>query len=311
MSLFFSCRLHGVPFIVAFLVPVCLIIFGNMVTFCLIIRSLIKSGDKVTAIKKVSGFQQARKAIAITVLLGLTWIFGVLAIRDAKLAFEYLFCIFNTLQGLFIFIFFCVLPTTTREKLRNLFQKAINRHRQGQHQNATDKNIEFNILADSNGASTLPTNPTSTSTLPTNPTSTSTLSTNPNSTSTLPTNPNSTSTLPTNPNSTSTVHTNPNSTSVLPTNPSSASTLPTNPSSTSTLPTIIELKFKDPTADDEPDAETPLTSNDDFLPEFENLAPAHYFKSRDEIFSNPNVTRYSTRKQGSNYVTTIEMNVNN
>ena len=47
------------------------------------------------------------------VLLGLTWLFGIIAIGDAKLAFQYLFCIFNTLQGLFVFILFCILPTET------------------------------------------------------------------------------------------------------------------------------------------------------------------------------------------------------
>ena len=92
--------------------------------FCFIIRSLLTSGAKVTSsIQKVSGYQQARQALAIMVLLGLTWLFGILAIGDAKLAFQYLFCIFNTLQGLFVFILFCILPTETRRQLRNLFGK--------------------------------------------------------------------------------------------------------------------------------------------------------------------------------------------
>ena len=82
--------------------------------FCFIIRSLLTSGAKVTSsIQKVSGYQQARRALAIMVLLGLTWLFGILAIGDAKLAFQYLFCIFNTLQGFFVFILFCILPTET------------------------------------------------------------------------------------------------------------------------------------------------------------------------------------------------------
>ena len=123
MFISFSCRLHGVPFIVAFFTPVTLIILGNIVTFCFIIRSLLTSGAKVTSVRKVSGYQQTRRALAIMMLLGLTWLFGILAIGDAKLAFQYLFCIFNTLQGLFVFIFFCILPTETRRQLRNLFGK--------------------------------------------------------------------------------------------------------------------------------------------------------------------------------------------
>ena len=37
--------------------------------------------------------------------LGLTWVFGFFAIEDARIVFQYLFCIFNALQGFLIFIF--------------------------------------------------------------------------------------------------------------------------------------------------------------------------------------------------------------
>ena len=180
-----------------------------MVTFGLIIKSLITSG-KVTANEKApSEFKKAQKSLAMTVLLGLSWIFGVFAIRDAKLAFEFLFCIFNTLQGFLTFIFsVCDLCKATRE--------------------GKPKNTKLNNL--SNG------------------------------------------------------------------------TLPS--------PAKPKLKFKDP-ATNKPDHETSLTSNDYLQSEFENVASEHNFKFRDEIFSNPNVTRYSTRKKGTKYVTTLEMNVNN
>ncbi len=49
------------------------------------------------------------KGIAIlTPILGLSWLFGVLAINEDILFFEYLFNIFNCLQGFFVFIFHCV-----------------------------------------------------------------------------------------------------------------------------------------------------------------------------------------------------------
>ena len=56
------------------------------------------------------------------VLLGLTWLFGVLAIDDAKLAFQYLFCIFNTLQGFLVFVLFCILPDGTRQQLKKFIR---------------------------------------------------------------------------------------------------------------------------------------------------------------------------------------------
>ena len=75
----------------------------------------------MTADRRTSGITQARRAIAILVVLGLTWIFGVLAINDARLAFKYLFCVFISLQGLLVFIFYFLLlkdNKKTRKKLR-------------------------------------------------------------------------------------------------------------------------------------------------------------------------------------------------
>ena len=40
-------------------------------------------------------------------LLGVTWVFGALAIGGAALVFIYLFALCNAFQGLFIFIFHC------------------------------------------------------------------------------------------------------------------------------------------------------------------------------------------------------------
>ena len=114
-----SCRLYGVPFFMAFLAPVLLILLGNLVTFCLVMRSLLTSGTRVTSDHKTSGYRRARQGITIMVLLGLTWLFGILVIDDATVAFQYLFCIFNTLQGLFVFIFFCILSLETRKQLRS------------------------------------------------------------------------------------------------------------------------------------------------------------------------------------------------
>jgi hypothetical protein len=77
----------------------------------------------VTSDRKTKGITQARRSIAILVVLGLTWVFGILAVKDAKLVFQYLFCIFNSLQGLLVFIFYCVLSKDTRIKWKELFSK--------------------------------------------------------------------------------------------------------------------------------------------------------------------------------------------
>ena len=76
------------------------------------------------AFKKVGSTKQmsTKKAmqllisiVAIMVLFGLTWVFGAFTISGASTSFQYLFTIFNSMQGFFIFVFFCVVPHDSRE----------------------------------------------------------------------------------------------------------------------------------------------------------------------------------------------------
>ena len=55
-------------------------------------------------------WKRVHNAIAITSLLGLTWVFGLLSLihEDSSFVFQVFFCIFNSLQGVFIFVMFCV-----------------------------------------------------------------------------------------------------------------------------------------------------------------------------------------------------------
>lgn len=163
----FSCRLQGLPFQAAFLAPVLLILLINFIAFTLILRSLLSSGTKVTKNRKTSGLTQARRGIAILVVLGLTWLFGILAIKDAKLIFQYLFCIFNSLQGLMVFLFYCVFSKETRRKWRSLFSRKADKtetssHHHPQHVSTLDSKFQDVISGRTlhnntySGASTLP-----------------------------------------------------------------------------------------------------------------------------------------------------------
>ena len=48
-------------------------------------------------------------AWVLVVLLGLTWAFGLLYVNEHTLAMAYIFTILNSLQGLFIFVFHCIM----------------------------------------------------------------------------------------------------------------------------------------------------------------------------------------------------------
>ncbi|XP_028418096.1 adhesion G-protein coupled receptor G6-like [Dendronephthya gigantea] len=321
------CRLHGVPFIVAFLTPTALIIVGNIVAFCFIIRSMVTSGAKVTSDKKTTGYQQARRGIAIMVLLGLTWLFGILAIGDAKLVFQYLFCIFNTLQGLFVFIFFVVLPTGTRRQLKKLGARVSysNRHstqRQslGEDSSQLNKNVCSNDITTSTSGALVSTteNPTFAHPAIEIPLKIASdfVSTTENPTLAHPAieNPlkSASDFVPTSPNPTL-VHQaieNPlkSASDFVPTSPN-----PTLVHQAIEIPLKIASDFVSTTENPtfaHPAIEIPLKIASDFDEGNEDIDHVNDIldqKSPTKVWLNPNLTRYSVSRDGQTYTTTIEL----
>ena len=105
----------------AFLGPILAILLFNSVIFVLVIRVLILHSLKKNLWKKMDmkNTENVKRMLirifGIMFLFGLTWVFGALTISDASTAFQFLFAIFNSLQGFFIFVFFCVLGKEARE----------------------------------------------------------------------------------------------------------------------------------------------------------------------------------------------------
>ncbi|XP_042528501.1 adhesion G-protein coupled receptor D1 [Dipodomys spectabilis] len=56
----------------------------------------------------------AKAVVVLLPILGTSWVFGVLAVNDRALVFQYMFAILNSLQGLFIFLFHCLLNSEVR-----------------------------------------------------------------------------------------------------------------------------------------------------------------------------------------------------
>ncbi|RUS82142.1 hypothetical protein EGW08_010116, partial [Elysia chlorotica] len=92
------------------LAPGCLIVLLNTVVFIIVARVILK--PKFQSKKEASSsvtIAQVRGAFMVMILLGVTWLFGPLAVEDARLVFSYIFCICNSLQGCLIFFFRCLL----------------------------------------------------------------------------------------------------------------------------------------------------------------------------------------------------------
>ncbi|XP_062993100.1 adhesion G protein-coupled receptor L4 [Elgaria multicarinata webbii] len=111
-------------FIWSFIGPACLIILVNLMAFGVIIYKVFQQ----TAMLKpeVSCYENirscARGALSLLFLLGATWIFGVLHVIQGSVVTAYLFTIFNAFQGLFIFIFLCVLSRKIQDEYSRLFR---------------------------------------------------------------------------------------------------------------------------------------------------------------------------------------------
>ncbi|XP_063148591.1 adhesion G protein-coupled receptor E5 isoform X2 [Candoia aspera] len=138
-------REHG--FLWSFLAPVSIIIMVNAVVFLITVwRLSVKFADinpDLTKLKKQRVLTVT--AIAQLCILGLTWIFGLFQFSDQTLILSYLFTIFNSLQGLFIFLLHCVL----KKQVRDDYYRWLCQGRRGKTQ-SSDKYSEFSSTAGSN-----------------------------------------------------------------------------------------------------------------------------------------------------------------
>uniref|UniRef100_A0A7M5V0Y8 Uncharacterized protein n=3 Tax=Clytia hemisphaerica TaxID=252671 RepID=A0A7M5V0Y8_9CNID len=117
------CVILGNSFYFALLLPVALILFINFIVLIMVLRSLSKNqGSKITSTQKQSLATQTRITLACATLLGLTWLFALLAVGDLSYTFQLLFTIFNSLQGFFIFVFYTLLNTDVQKEWKRLFK---------------------------------------------------------------------------------------------------------------------------------------------------------------------------------------------
>ncbi|XP_017532435.2 adhesion G-protein coupled receptor G2 isoform X1 [Manis javanica] len=95
----------------------CVIFLLNISMFIVVLVQLyrIKKKKQLGAQRKTS-IQDLRSVAGLTFLLGITWGFALFAWGPVNVTFMYLFAIFNTLQGFFIFIFYCVAKENVRKQ---------------------------------------------------------------------------------------------------------------------------------------------------------------------------------------------------
>ena len=96
---------------IAVLLPIALVSVHNLITFAAVMKSISRQRPGVVHPRRKHYsiiVQRCRQSFSLSCLLGLTWVFGFFAVGNASMVFQWLFCIFNSLQGVFIFIYFCL-----------------------------------------------------------------------------------------------------------------------------------------------------------------------------------------------------------
>ncbi|WAR26342.1 LOW QUALITY PROTEIN: AGRG4-like protein [Mya arenaria] len=101
---------NAVAFYAALLGPACLVLLINFAVFIMVSRVILRprfKGGQVVSNSDSLNPAQIRGAFTVMTLLGITWVFGPFAIKEAKIVVNYVFTILNSLQGFLIFVFRC------------------------------------------------------------------------------------------------------------------------------------------------------------------------------------------------------------
>ena len=101
----------------AFIAPVLVAITINLVVFVRVLYAVLVMGNRIkskrSSAEETDRYKTLKKGVRASLsflcLLGVTWIFGAVAIGQASVVFFYLFAICNALQGAMIFVFQCLL----------------------------------------------------------------------------------------------------------------------------------------------------------------------------------------------------------
>ncbi|XP_072000509.1 adhesion G-protein coupled receptor D1 isoform X2 [Engystomops pustulosus] len=105
----------------AFVAPALFVIVVNIGILIAVTRIISRiSADNYKVHRDANAFKLTAKAVAVLLpILGSSWIFGVLAVNEQSIVFQYMFAIFNSLQGFFIFLFHCLLNSEVRAAFKH------------------------------------------------------------------------------------------------------------------------------------------------------------------------------------------------
>ncbi|XP_029138779.1 adhesion G-protein coupled receptor G4 [Protobothrops mucrosquamatus] len=102
--------------VVGYFILVFLINISMFVTVLCQIRVMKTNNCRVGKDRSKEFLLDLKRVTSLTFLLGLTWGFAFFAWGPLKIAFMYIFAICNSLQGFFIFVFYCLMKENVRKQ---------------------------------------------------------------------------------------------------------------------------------------------------------------------------------------------------
>ncbi|XP_052791525.1 adhesion G protein-coupled receptor L3-like [Mya arenaria] len=103
----------------AFVAPALLIILVNFVLLILIVRATFNAQSLAQKSKQEKSKAGVRCLCVLLPLMGCTWVLGIFYVNENMAWVQYVFAVFNSLQGFVIFLFHCA----TNQQVRTSFQK--------------------------------------------------------------------------------------------------------------------------------------------------------------------------------------------
>nr|XP_034326973.1 uncharacterized protein LOC105329357 isoform X6 [Crassostrea gigas] len=104
-----------------FIIPVCLICVLNVLIIVSLVRVLCASSAMMKSSLQKKATSGLRSLGTLLPVLGVTWLFGILAVNENADVFQYIFVIANSLQGFFIFVSHVLLNKKVIQGLRNRY----------------------------------------------------------------------------------------------------------------------------------------------------------------------------------------------
>ncbi|MEQ2257172.1 Adhesion G-protein coupled receptor D1, partial [Ilyodon furcidens] len=105
----------------AFVAPALFVIVVNIGILISVTRIISRiSGENYKVHRDANAVKLTVKAVAVLLpILGISWIFGILAFNTHTTPFLYIFAVFNSLQGFFVFLFHCLLNSEVRAAFKH------------------------------------------------------------------------------------------------------------------------------------------------------------------------------------------------